>query len=66
MPSLSALLQRQFRPAPPSPVRPSALLIQPPEWFSQTAEFEKKYDLWLNQQRRDVTEQAALRELSGV
>jgi hypothetical protein len=42
IPPLSALLQRQFRPVPPSPFRPDALLIQPPEWFeARVAELEE-------------------------
>jgi hypothetical protein len=33
VPSLTALLQRQFRPAPPLPFRRDSLLINQPDWF---------------------------------
>ena len=48
---LTALLQRQFRPLPPSPVRRDALLIQPPGWFeARVAELEQ----YQQQQQRDM------------
>jgi hypothetical protein len=33
VPPLTALLQRQFRPAPPLPLRRDSLLISRPDWF---------------------------------
>ena len=57
VPSLTALLQRQFRPLPPSPFRPDALLIQQPEWFKQTAlDLQRRRDdeLLFHQQAREI------------
>ena len=42
IPPLSALLQRQLRPVPPSSFRPDALLIRQPGWFdARVAELEE-------------------------
>jgi hypothetical protein len=43
IPPLSALLQRQFRPLQPSPVRPDALLIRPPDWFEARVALLEQY-----------------------
>jgi len=46
IPPLSALLQRQLRPVPPSSFRPDALLIRQPDWFeSRVAELEELQQL---------------------
>ena len=37
VPSLSVLLQRQFRPMPPLPLRRDSLLVTAPEWFDSRA-----------------------------
>jgi hypothetical protein len=53
VPPLTALLQRQFRPLPPAPVRHGALLVQPPDWFeTRVAELEEmKFVLALQMDR---------------
>ena len=54
VPSLTALLQRQFRPAPPLPIRRDSLLISRPDWFeSRVDELEQT----LQQLEDDVDEQ---------
>ena len=48
VPPLSALLQRQFRPAPPLPFRRDSLLITQPDWI------DSRIDelVWTLQQRQ--------------
>jgi hypothetical protein len=41
MPSLSALLQRQFRPMAPLPLRRDSLLISQPDWFESRVQTMK-------------------------
>jgi hypothetical protein len=56
VPPLSALLQREFRSAPPLSVRRDSLLISQPDWFeSRLAELLQT----LQQRQEDIAEQAA-------
>jgi len=56
VPPLSALLQRQFRPMSPLPLRRDSLLITQPDWFeSRVNELTRT----LQQRAADIAEQAA-------
>ena len=55
VPSLSALLQRQFRPTPPLPFRRDSLLITAPEWFESRAfELISAVQPWYDELQREV------------
>jgi len=54
VPSLTALLQRQFRPVPPLPLRRDSLLLSRPEWFEPRA-----LELVQVLQQQEADEQAA-------